>query len=136
MVIKILIVNWIFEIFLHNSIVKSQCVFSHCRLHSKNKVINLSPHTLSQHEITVLSKGLKFVARPQEMEFSQVKIHYENFGRRLQLKWFVKENDDFPEVPAFRPKSKFNPRNNNVAIAVFLFKLEDELMKIPPEGCN
>ena len=39
-------------------------------------------------------------------------------------------------MPAFRPKSKFNPRNKDVAIEVFLSKLEDELMKISPEGRN
>ena len=101
-----------------------------------NKVINLSQRTLSQHEISVLSKGLKFVATPKEIDYSQVKIDLENFGRRLRLKWYFKENEDFSEVPAFRPKSKFNPRNKYVAIAVFLSKLEDELMKISPEGCN
>ena len=101
-----------------------------------NKVINLSQRTLSQHEISVLSKGLKFVATPKEIDYSQVKIDLENFGRRLRLKWFFKENDDFSEVPAFRPKSKSNPRNKDVAIEVFLSKLEDELMKISPEGCN
>ena len=101
-----------------------------------NKVINLSQRTLSQHEISVLSKGLKFVATPKEIDYSQVKIDLENFGRRLRLKWYFKENEDFSEVPAFRPKSKFNPRNKDVAIEVFLSKLEDELMKISPEGCN
>ena len=100
------------------------------------KVIHLSQRTLSQHEISVLSKGLKFVATPKEIDYSQVKIDLENFGRRLRLKWFFKENDDFSEVPAFRPKSKFNPRNKDVAIESFLSKLEDELMKISPEGCN
>ena len=101
-----------------------------------NNVINLSQRTLSQHEISVLSKGLKFVATPKEIDYSQVKIDLENFGRRLRLKWYFKENEDFSEVPAFRPKSKFNPRNKDVAIEVFLSKLEDELMKTSPEGCN
>ena len=101
-----------------------------------NNVINLSQRTLSQHEISVLSKGLKFVATPKEIDYSQVKIDLENFGRRLRLKWYFKENEDFSEVPAFRPKSKFNPRNKDVAIEVFLSKLEDELVKISPEGCN
>ena len=101
-----------------------------------NKVINLSQRTLSQHEISVLSKGLKFVATPKEIYYSKVKIDLENFGRRLRLKWYFKENEYFYEVPAFRPKSKFNPRNKDVAIEVFLSKLEDELMKISPEGCN
>ena len=101
-----------------------------------NKVIYLSQRTLNQHEISVLSKGLKFVATPKEIDYSQVKIDLENFGRRLRLKWFFKENDDFSEVPAFRPKSKLNPRNKDVAIEIFLSKLEDELMEISPEGCN
>ena len=39
-----------------------------------DKVVNLSKRALSDVEISVLSKGLKFVSTPKEVDFSQIKI--------------------------------------------------------------
>ena len=36
----------------------------------------------------------------------------------------------------FRPKSKFNPRNKDIAIEVYLSKLEKEIMKVTANGNN
>ena len=101
-----------------------------------DKVINLSKRALTESEISILSKGLKFVATPKEIDFSQIKIDLENFGRRLRLKWHFRESEDFSEYPTFKPRSKFNPRNKDVAIEVYLSKIEDEIMKISVEGNN
>ena len=101
-----------------------------------DKVVNLSKRALSDAEISVLSKGLKFVSTPKEVDFSQIKIDLENFGRRLRLKWYFRDSEDFSEVPVFRPRSKFNPRHKDVAIEVYLSKLEDELMKLSVDGKN
>ena len=60
----------------------------------------------------------------------------ENFGRLLRLKWHFRESENFSEFPAFKPPSKFNPRNKDVAIEVYLSKLEDEIMKISAEENN
>ena len=51
-----------------------------------DQVINLSNRVLSEAEISVLSKGLKFVVTPKELDYSQIRIDLENFGRRLRLK--------------------------------------------------
>ena len=51
-----------------------------------DKVINLSKRALSESEISVLSKGLKFVMTPKELDYSQIKVDLESFGRRLRLK--------------------------------------------------
>ena len=101
-----------------------------------DKVINLSNRALSDSEISVLSKGLKFVVTPKELDQSQIKIDLENFGRRLRLKWHFRESEEFSEYPAFRPKSKFNPRNKDIAIEVYLSKLEEEIMNISANGSN
>ena len=101
-----------------------------------DKVINLSNKALSDSEISVLSKGLKFVVTPKELDQSQIKIDLENFGRRLRLKWHFRESEEFSEYPAFRPKSKFNPRNKDIAIEVYLSKLEEEIMNISANGSN
>ena len=101
-----------------------------------DKVINLSNRALSDSKISVLSKGLKFVATPKELDYSQIKIEMENFGRRLRLKWHFRESEEFSEYPVFRPKSKFNPRNKDIAIEVYLSKLEEEIMKVTANGNN
>ena len=99
-------------------------------------MINLSNKALSDSEISVLSKGLKFVATPKELDYLQIKMDLENFGRRLRLKWHFRESEEFSEYPVFRPKSKFNPRNKDIAIEVYLSKLEEEIMKVTANGNN
>ena len=101
-----------------------------------DKVINLSNRALSDSEISVLSKGLKFVVTPKELDQSQIKMDLESFGRRLRLKWHFRESEEFSEFPIFRPKSKFNPRNKDIAIEVYLSKLEEEIMNISANGNN
>ena len=101
-----------------------------------DKVIDLSNRASSDSEISVLSKCLKFVATPKELDYSQIKIDLDNFGRRLRLKWHFKESEEFSKYPVFRPKSKFNPRNKDIAIEVYLSKLEEEIMKVTANGNN
>ena len=101
-----------------------------------DKVFNLSQRALSCSEVSVLSKGLKFVAAPKEIDFSQVKIDLESFGRRIRLKWHFREEEGSFSAPSFRPKSKFNPRHKDETIEVFLSKLEDEIMKLSANGYN
>ena len=48
----------------------------------KNKVLTFSQRILSQHEMLVLSKGLMFVTSPKKIDYPQVEIDLENFGRR------------------------------------------------------
>ena len=57
-------------------------------------------------------------------------------GRRLRLKWHFRESEDFSEYPAFRPRSKFNPRHKDVAIEMYLSRLEEGLMSISAKGNN
>ena len=59
-----------------------------------------------------------------------------NFGRKIRLRWYFRDSEDFSEVPVFRPRSKFNPSHKDVAIEVYLSKLEDELMKLLVDGKN
>ena len=60
----------------------------------------------------------------------------ENFGRRLRLKWHFRESENFSDYPAFKPRSKSNPRNKDAAIELYLSKLEEELMNICVQGNN
>ena len=57
-------------------------------------------------------------------------MELEAFGRMLRLKWhFRNENKDIHR-DMFKPKSKFNPRNKNAAIELYLNSLEEKLMKV------
>ena len=68
-----------------------------CGRFENAKVINLSKRALSEAEVSVLSEGLKFVSTPKELDYSQIKIDLENFGRRLRLKWWFKDEEDLSE---------------------------------------
>ena len=50
--------------------------------------INLSARVLTVHEISLLSKGLKFVPTPSSVNKARLKEELEIFGRRLLIKCF------------------------------------------------
>ena len=61
---------------------------------SKN-VINLSRRNLSSVEISLLSKGLKFVATANKIDQAKLKRELEEYGRKLRLMWHFR-NDERP----------------------------------------
>ena len=100
-------------------------------------VFNLSKRTLTEAEISLLSKGLKFCETPKELNRAQLKKDLESFGRKLRLRWHFKDEEgDFSEVPLFKRKSTFNPKNEDVQIEFYLSRLEEEIMSIKAEGSN
>ena len=103
-----------------------------------NNVVNLSKKVLTESEISVLSKGLKFSPTPKELDRSQLKQDLEAFGRRLRLRWFYREEDDAPEISikSFKVPSKFNPKNVDAAIEIYLSHLEEKIMSIQSQGSN
>ena len=57
-------------------------------------------------------------------------MELETFDRMLRLKWhFRNENKDIHR-DMFKLKSKFNPRNKDAAIELYLSSLEEKLMKV------
>ena len=88
---------------------------------SKNVVI-LSKRNLNDAEISLLSKGL--VPTYNNIDKAKLKMELEAFGRMLRLKWhFRNENKDIHR-DMFKPKSKFNLRNKDAAIELYLSSLE------------
>ena len=78
---------------------------------SKN-VINLSQRQLTKSEISLLSKGLKFVPTPNRIDKAKLKQELEVFGRKLRLMWHFRNDERiFDCNKKFRPKSTFNPKN-------------------------
>ena len=68
------------------------------RLESKfvsSNVINLSRRNLSEAEISLLSKGLKFVPTANKIDRAKLKTELEEYGRKLRLMWHFR-NDEKP----------------------------------------
>ena len=84
------------------------------KLVSKN-VINLS-RNLSASEISLLSKGLKFVPTANKIDQEKLKAELEEYGRKLWLMWHFRNCERSFAADRFRPKSSLNPRNKDVII--------------------
>ena len=54
----------------------------------------------------------------------------ENFGWKLSLKWFFRNNERQFSINPFKQKSKFNPRNTDAAIEFYLIRLEEEILSL------
>jgi len=95
-----------------------------------SNVVNISNRNLSKAEISLLSKGLKFVPTPLYVDRAKLKEELEKFGRKLRLLWHFRDDDNNSVINPFRPKSKFNPKGNDAAIEIYLSRLEEEINSI------
>ena len=95
-----------------------------------HSVVNLSSKNLTKHEISLLSKGLKFVPTPINVNRAVLKEELEIFGRRLRLLWHFRNEESNSNYNRFRPKSKFNPKGKDAAIEIYLSRLEEEILSI------
>ena len=93
---------------------------------SKN-VFNLSHQALTEHEISVLDKGLNFVPTPEKLDL-------ERLGRdvNLNLRKYFKDNPTpaFAEKPAFKVPSTWTPPIRDVELEFYLREIEDKLLSI------
>ena len=96
---------------------------------SKN-VVNLSKRKLNKAEISLLSKGLKFIPTSNFINRAKIKEDLEAFGRKLRLKWHFRNETGITLRDKFVEKSKFNPKGGDAAIEVYLSCLEDKIMNI------
>ena len=107
------------NIFKRNDIASQIGVRLEGKFVSKNG-INLSRRNLSVSEISLLSKGLKFVPTANKKDRAKLKTELEEYGRKLRLMWHFKNNERSLATDRFRPKSSFNPRNKDVIIETCL----------------
>ena len=95
-----------------------------------SNVINLSRRNLCEAEISLLSKGLKFVLTANKIDRAKLKTELEEYGRKLWLMWHFR-NDEKPfPFEKFRPKSTFKPRNKDTVIQTYLSSLEERLVDL------
>ena len=83
---------------------------------------------MSESEISLLSKGLKFIPTPKSVNRVKLKEELEVFGRKLRLKWHFRNEESTGLFNPFRRKSKFNPKGKDAAIEIYLSRLEEEIL--------
>ena len=96
---------------------------------SKN-VVNLSTWKRTKAEISLLSKGLKFVPTSNHINKAKLKMELEAHDRMLRLKWHFRNDEKEFDRNNFKLHSTFNPRNKDAAIEIYLSTLEEKVMKI------
>ena len=93
-------------------------------------VVNLSCRNLIITEISLLSKGLKFVPTTKGINKGLIKEELGAYGRKLRLMWnFRNDQREFSYGP-FKKKSKFDPKRKDAAIELDLSRLEEEISSL------
>ena len=112
---------------------QSSCVFrkwvKRLRFVSKN-VFNLFKRNLNNAEISLLSKGFNFVPTCNNIDKAKLKMELDAFGRMLRLKWHFRNDNKDINRDMFKPKSKFNPRNKDVAVELYFSILKEKPKKV------
>ena len=94
-------------------------------------VISLLQRQLTKSEISLISKGRKFVPAHNRIDKAKLKEDLEVFGRKLWLIWSFWNDERTSDCnKKFRPKSTFNPKNKDVIIETYLSSLEEKLLDI------
>ena len=104
----------------------------------KDSVVNLSNTPLDQPTIQILSKGLKFIPTPQPTNREIVYKSYQDFRRKMHLRYFFKEstNNDTPSHP-FKLKSDFTPPlPDNENLLEFISLVYQEILLHPNTPTN
>ena len=96
-------------------------------------VVNLSKRQLTEAEISLLSKGLKFCPTPERIDVYNFRKDIRDYIRRIRLReYFYCEDEvdgDFSQMPAFRTKSTWCPeRNREMAIEAYVEALERAIL--------
>ena len=92
--------------------------------------INFSTRILFKAEVSLLSKGLKFIHTPKSVNKALIKEELECFGRKLRLLWHFRNEESITISNPFKKKSTFNPKGKDAAIELYLSRLEEEIMAI------
>ena len=93
-------------------------------------VVNLSRRNLTNNEISLFSKGLKFVPTPRGINKALIKEELEAYGRKLRLMWHFRNDERELSYDPFKKKSKFDPKRKDAAIVLYLSRLEEEISSL------
>ena len=92
-------------------------------------VVNLSRRNLTNNEISLFSKGLKFVLTPRGINKALIK-ELEAYGRKLRLLWHFPNDERKFSYDPFKKKSKFDSKRKDAAIELYLSYLEKEISSL------
>ena len=103
-------------------------------------VVNLSRRELSEEDMSLLSKGLKFSPTPTDIDKAKLKEDLEAYNRRMRLRWHFRNNTDSDSQDAtnnksntLRIKSTWQPPKDDPVLENYLSLLEKEVMSVSPE---
>ena len=102
-------------------------------------VVNLSRRELSEEDVSLLSKGLKFSPTPTDIDRAKLKEDLEAYKRRMRLRWHFRNNEDnftSDDQDKFRARSTWQPPKDDPVLENYLSLLEKEVMSVSPEGKN
>ena len=112
-------------------------------------VVNLSSYQLTADEIKVLSKGLKFIPTPQNINKTEVLADIKKFGRRMRLNEFFhdreavssdseqSDHNNSYDKHSFHKPSNFTPKSGREpALDLYLKYLERNIMHAKPQPCK
>ena len=88
-------------------------------------VINLSKRHFS--EISLLSKGLKFIPTPKHINKARIKEELETYGRKLRLMWHHRNQER--EI-LLRKNLSLILNGKDAAIEIYLSCLEEEIFAL------
>ena len=83
-------------------------------------VVNLPRRNLTNDEISLLSKGLKFVPTPRGINKALIREELEGYGRKLRPMWHFRNDERELSCDPFKKKSKFDPKRKDAAIELYL----------------
>ena len=104
------------------------------QLDTGNRIVaNLSKRHLTEAEVLLLSKGLRFCLTPERIDIYNVRKDIGDYVRRIRLgEYFYcadQVDGDFSEMPAFVTKSTWCPeRNREMAIEAYVEALERTIL--------
>ena len=114
----------LFRKFTTNSIKKytSQC--------NKNMMHNLSDHTLTEDEFSVLTKGLSFVPTPTKTFQKETNKTWNKFKTRMLTQYFFR-NNIHDKISPFKKKPNWTlPPSDNPTLTNFFTRTEQGLISV------
>lgn len=97
---------------------------------AKKFVRNFSSKNLNEHEILVLSKGVKFIPTSKTKNWKrQLMQDFEEYARKMRCQFLFEKNSS-QEIHTFYQPTKYAPHNSCDALENYLFATKYEISKI------
>lgn len=105
--------------------------FSNKRPNGPASIINLSNHLLSEKHINILTKGLKYIPKPDKIRKNDIKRTFDNYSRRIKLQAFFYNKTRSNKKRNFKIPSDWWPPDEDIddKIKEILNTLKDKLKK-------